>query len=103
MAQRLIDATPLENQLQYEACIQAGTPAGPGYGRALRLVRESPTALEWIPVEERLPAPEQLVITWSEETRDLELLNRLENFQEDAVTHWMALPDLPEEVQHETD
>lgn len=43
MAERLIDAAPVENQLQYEACIQAGTPAGPGYGRALRLVKEAPT------------------------------------------------------------
>lgn len=52
-------------------------------------------ALEWIPVTERLPHKDAIVMTWSEETRDMELASKLEYFEEDDVTHWMPLPPAP--------
>ena len=50
---------------------------------------------KWFSVKERLPHKDAIVMTWSEETRDMELASKLEYFEEDDVTHWMPLPEPP--------
>ena len=49
----------------------------------------------WIPVTERLPHPNEVVMTWSQQRSDLEVMNVLADFEMGDVTHWMPLPEPP--------
>lgn len=52
--------------------------------------------VKWIPVTERLPENGELVLAWSESLRDLGM-GVLEEFEPTQVTHWMPLPEPPED------
>ncbi len=54
------------------------------------------TAPRWIPVTERLPEDGELVLAWSESLRDLGM-GVLDEFEPTQVTHWMPLPEPPED------
>lgn len=73
---------------------------------------------EWIPVSERLPEPEKMVLlTVSGKFKNIPFVDAYElgefdtdegwilemwpEWKDPKVTHWMPLPELPEEEKHE--
>lgn len=73
---------------------------------------------EWIPVSERLPEPEKMVLlTVSGKFKNISFVDAYElgefdtdegwilemwpEWKDPEVTHWMPLPELPEEEKHE--
>ena len=73
---------------------------------------------EWIPVSERLPEPEKMVLlTVSGKFKNISFVDAYElgefdtdegwilemwpEWKDPKVTHWMPLPELPEEEKHE--
>ena len=73
---------------------------------------------EWIPVSERLPEPEKMVLlTVSGKFKNISFVDVYElgefdtdegwilemwpEWKDPKVTHWMPLPELPEEEKHE--
>lgn len=64
--------------------------------------------LRWIPVSERLPevANSKVAVIWQDgdvtlcHTRDVaELIRGTQSSKEDYITHWMPLPNPPQEVE----
>ena len=71
--------------------VHIGPPGG-----ARKLMEDAPAVQQWIPVTERLPEPDEIVMVWSSKTRDMNTISRLDCFEEDEATHWMPLPEPPE-------
>ncbi len=64
-------------------------------GKARKLIEDAPSVMVWIPVTERLPEPDEIVMVWSSKTRDMNTISRLDCFEVDDATHWMPLPEPP--------
>lgn len=69
------------------------------------IARATPKAVpEWISVDDRIPEDNILVLAMSQTVSNIfNVYNvmALDEFKESHITHWMPLPDAPQEQSHE--